>query len=40
MSEVYKRMLAQYGNCCMAQKNLHKWVDKLNIGRTTVDDEE
>jgi len=32
MSEVYRRMLAQYGKCCMAQKNLYKLVDRLNIG--------
>jgi len=32
MSEVYRRVLAQYGKCCMAQKNLCKWVYRLNIG--------
>ena len=32
MSEVYGRMLAQCGKCCMAQKNLYKWVDRLNMG--------
>jgi hypothetical protein len=32
MFEAYRRMLAQYGKCCVAQKNLYKWVDKLNIG--------
>jgi hypothetical protein len=39
-SEIYGRMLAQYGKNCMAQKNLYEWVDRFKHGRTTFDDEE
>jgi hypothetical protein len=38
--EIYKRMSTQYGEHCMAQKNVNKWVDRFKCGRTTADDEE
>lgn len=38
--EIYKRMSTQYGEQCMAQKNVYEWVDRFKRGRTTADDEE
>jgi hypothetical protein len=38
-SEIYRRMLAQYGEHCMAQKNVYEWMDRFKCGRTTLDDE-
>lgn len=39
-SEVYGRMLAQYGEWSMAHKNLYKQVNIFKLWRTTLDDEE
>jgi len=33
-------MSTQYGEHCMAHKNVYKWVDRFKCGRTTPDDEE
>jgi len=33
-------MSTQYGEHCMAQKNVNEWVDRFKHGRTTADDEE
>jgi hypothetical protein len=38
--EIYKRMSTQYGEQCMAQKNVYEWVNRFKHGRTTADDEE
>jgi hypothetical protein len=38
--KIYKRMSTQYGEQCMAQKNVYKWVDRFKCARTTADDEE
>jgi len=40
MSEIYGRILAQYGEHCMAEKNVHEWVDRLKCGKTTLDNDE
>jgi len=37
MSAIYRRILAQYGEHCMAEKNVHEWVDRLKCGKTTLD---
>jgi hypothetical protein len=39
MSEIYRRILAQYGEHCMAKKNVHEWVDRLKCGKTTLDND-
>jgi hypothetical protein len=39
-SGIYRRLLAQYGENCMAQKYIYKWVDRFKLGRTPLDDEE
>jgi hypothetical protein len=38
--EICNRMSTQYGEHCMAQKNVYKWVDRCKCGRKTADDEE
>jgi len=38
--ELCKRMSTQYGEHCMAHKNVHKWVDRFKCGRTTPNDEQ
>jgi len=36
--EVFRRMLAQYGELCMAKKSVYKWMDGFKSGRTTLDE--
>ena len=36
--EIFRRMLAQYGEHCIAKKSVYKWVDRFKSGRTTLDE--
>lgn len=38
-SEIFSRMLIQYGKSCMNRANFYKWVDRFKSGRTSVGDE-
>lgn len=40
MSEINRRILAQYGEYCMAEKNVHEWVERLKCRKTTLDNDE
>jgi hypothetical protein len=37
---MYRRILALYGEHCMAQKHIYEWVDKFKHRKTNLDDEE
>ena len=37
--EIHRRMLAQYGQNTMSQRNVYEWVERFKSGRTTVTDE-
>jgi len=37
--EIYRRMLAQYGQTTMSQRNAYEWVERFKSGRTRVTDE-
>jgi hypothetical protein len=32
-SEIYGRMTVQYGNNCMSQKKVYKWMERLKGGQ-------
>ena len=38
-SEFYRRMSAQYGSSCLNQRNVYKWIERFNEGRTSIKDE-
>ena len=38
-SEVNRRMSAQYGSSCLNQRNVYKWIERFNEGRTSIKDE-
>jgi len=37
--EIHRRMLAQYGQSTMSQRNVYEWVERFKSGRTRVTDE-
>ena len=37
--EIYRRMLAQYGQSTMSQQKVYEWVERFKLGRTRVTDE-
>jgi hypothetical protein len=39
ISEVYRRVVAQYNEHCMTQKSVYKWEDRFQYGKATLDDE-
>ncbi|KYO21352.1 histone-lysine N-methyltransferase SETMAR [Alligator mississippiensis] len=38
-SEIHRRIVAQYGKNCLAQRKVYEWVEKFKHGRTSVVDE-
>jgi hypothetical protein len=38
-SEIYRRMLTQYGEHFTAQKTVSEWVERFKRDRTTLDDQ-
>ena len=38
--EIYRRMLAQYGQSTMSQRNIYEWVERFKSGRTLVTGED
>uniref|UniRef100_A0A7M4EMQ5 Mos1 transposase HTH domain-containing protein n=1 Tax=Crocodylus porosus TaxID=8502 RepID=A0A7M4EMQ5_CROPO len=38
-SEIHRRIVAQYGENCLAQRKVYEWVEKFKHGRTSVVDE-
>jgi len=37
--EIHRRMLPQYGQSTMSQRNVYEWVERFKSGRTRVTDE-
>ena len=37
--EIHRRMLAQYGQSTVSQRNVYEWVERFKSGRTRVTDE-